>query len=483
MVSLVVKTVLLAYFLELIHVNSQSTESCVPHYFNYVRNQDTGETSGRIKIDSSQVGNGTPLRLSVTLSIGAVLPTTYVGKIKLAKSKEQSMKGIEEGRPLEYDLYFPLPQPIPKLTALWFNSRLICTGPRETGPVVTAIVLNHTLGISQHFSHPIEDVPLLSLPSPLPLPTPSPIPSPSPSPPPSPATVVWPIVTSDPNVTPNPPINPADNDCGKNPESINLLIVGGDETQPNDWPWKAAIFINLKKKFEYHCGGTLVSKSHVITAAHCVYERSTFVRFPSGVFLVSLGRYVLQDMRERGSVNVAVAQITVHPDYETYIKNSPVKSNADSDLAVFILQHTVEYSIRIKPICLWSGSVDLRLIENKIGYVVGWGSDGNKPYTDKPRKISSHVIKAHDCVFRFDNYRSVASNRTFCGGHYDGTIRNNTPCNGDSGSGFIMYNERSKRYFLRGIVSRTVSGCVEGYPIIYLDVAQYLDWINQLIYT
>ena len=42
-------------------------------------------------------------------------------------------------------------------------------------------------------------------------------------------------------------------------------IVGGCEAKPHSIPWQVALLANGEK----HCGGTLISTQHVITAAHC----------------------------------------------------------------------------------------------------------------------------------------------------------------------------------------------------------------------
>jgi len=70
--------------------------------------------------------------------------------------------------------------------------------------------------------------------------------------------------------------------------------------------------------------------------------------------------------------------------------------------------------------------------------------------------------------------------RTFCAG-----LRNrNDPCNGDSGSGLVIYDAITGRYQLRGLVSRvSLPGndflCDFKSYVVYVDVAKYVPWIQE----
>ncbi|EFN71523.1 Serine protease gd, partial [Camponotus floridanus] len=82
------------------------------------------------------------------------------------------------------------------------------------------------------------------------------------------------------------------------------------------------------------------------------------------------------------------------------------------------------------------------------------------------------------CLWSDQRFVSFTSNRTFCAGMRDGS----GPCNGDSGSGLMLYDSSTGRYQLRGIVSRSLfdyneQTCDLTQYVVFVDVAKYLSWI------
>lgn len=48
----------------------------------------------------------------------------------------------------------------------------------------------------------------------------------------------------------------------------NNRIVGGSDASPGSWPWQ----VSLNEFGASRCGGSLITKDWVLTAAHCIVE-------------------------------------------------------------------------------------------------------------------------------------------------------------------------------------------------------------------
>jgi len=186
---------------------------------------------------------------------------------------------------------------------------------------------------------------------------------------------------------------------------------------------------------------------------------------------VLLGAQNISLPNEVGRITSNVYKIRIHPDWNP----DRDKLKHDADIAVLELEHEVEKSDFIRPICVMKPLL-LPAFETK-GIVVGYGKseDDTKVHEDVVKMIEVPIHKNEDCFLADSNLVSLSSKRTFCAGYGNGS----GVCKGDSGSGLVvLYNEV---YYLRGIVAAGILsgpyGCNVNTYSIFTDVAKFYYWI------
>ena len=96
--------------------------------------------------------------------------------------------------------------------------------------------------------------------------------------------------------------------CSKN-SAVLSRIVGGENATSATWGWAVSLSISPG----YLCGGSIISDSWVVTAAHCVNDAT-----PSQVTV-----YAGSNRRWVGTQTRTVSKIIVHPSYSstTYVND------------------------------------------------------------------------------------------------------------------------------------------------------------------
>ncbi|KAK9873955.1 hypothetical protein WA026_002307 [Henosepilachna vigintioctopunctata] len=238
-------------------------------------------------------------------------------------------------------------------------------------------------------------------------------------------------------------------------------IVGGEEAGFGTFPWQAYIRIGSSR-----CGGSLVSRRHVVTAGHCV-ARAT----PRQVH-VTLGDYVINSAVEPlPAYTFGVSQIQVHP----FFKFTP---QADRfDVAVLRLDRTAHQLPHITPICLPPRGESFL---GETGVAAGWGalSPGSRLRPQTLQAVPVPVIDNRVCE-RWHRGKGIGVtiyDEMMCAGYKTG---GRDSCQGDSGGPLML--QKQGRWFLIGIVSAGYSCAQPGQPGIYHRVAHTVEWITRAI--
>src|ERR1700733_14961340 len=58
-------------------------------------------------------------------------------------------------------------------------------------------------------------------------------------------------------------------------------IASGEPVGISSTPWQVEIFAEISKEKAIECGGAVLDPTHILTAAHCVYDPETGTPFPA----------------------------------------------------------------------------------------------------------------------------------------------------------------------------------------------------------
>ena len=112
-----------------------------------------------------------------------------------------------------------------------------------------------------------------------------------------------------------------------------------------------------------YCGGSILTRSHVLTAAHCVVNINTGNVKDPGSVQVLVGAH---DTTDTNVDRRDISTIRTHPEY----KNDEGKYDA----AVLFLSSALTFTSSVAPVCL-PGSIR-SLYTGQTATVTGWGLTG-----------------------------------------------------------------------------------------------------------
>ena len=191
------------------------------------------------------------------------------------------------------------------------------------------------------------------------------------------------------------------------PLFVDAIFGGSYVTNPHEYPWmvnvqsfelktsKSSKYFPNPLKIDYSsagsCGGAIISKNMILTAAHCVehgwteYSRNS--EFKKTVILVRIGHSSLNH-----SITVRVRSKLIYPKYFDDIHTKRV-----FDIALLELAEDLKFNTEIQPIALPDEDFDdtIYLDKSRSNFMVaGWG---NGVFVQNHKKMRIEIL-AFCCI-------------------------------------------------------------------------------------
>ncbi|XP_022233095.2 trypsin alpha-3 [Drosophila obscura] len=230
---------------------------------------------------------------------------------------------------------------------------------------------------------------------------------------------------------------------GLEPHSpLSGRIVGGTKTSIADHPWQ----VSLQRSGSHYCGGSILSNTIIVTAAHCLLSPVTTsnLKVRAGTSYKNLGGSLVQ-----------VAAFRVHEEYSA--------SSKMNDIGVIRLRTKLTLSSTIKTIELATSAP----VHGAAASISGWGSTSfSGSSSSQLLYIDTRIVGRSECGSSTYGYGGLIRETMICA-----AAANKDACQGDSGGPLVSGGQ------LVGVVSWGRECALANYPGVFADVAALREWL------
>ncbi|XP_035605249.1 serine protease 33 [Oncorhynchus keta] len=254
----------------------------------------------------------------------------------------------------------------------------------------------------------------------------------------------------------------AQEECGQPP--MGNRIVGGVDASMGAWPWQVDI---QTAKDGHICGGTIITKDWVLSAAHCFPNL-----FDVSGYTLYVGRHRLNSWNPN-EISYLVERVVIPSGYSD--------PSLGQDMALVKLQRSIVWSAYVHPVCLPDAGT---LFPGDLPcYITGWGNirDG-VPLSGVGtlQQVQVPIISSSSCQMMYDlNPSEKVDIRSdmMCAGYQEG---GKDSCQGDSG-GPLVCQMVNGTWVQAGVVSFGLGCAHANNPGVYAKVSTFSSFIQSNI--
>ncbi|NXA37643.1 OVCH2 protein, partial [Eudromia elegans] len=252
--------------------------------------------------------------------------------------------------------------------------------------------------------------------------------------------------------------------CGmpsNQPRFLFSRVMGGEEAVPYSWPWQ----VSVQLSDEHICGGAVLAKEWVVTAAHCLRSKEPY----GDLWTVVTGIHDLAEQEYRQKR--AVKRLIIHPSFN--------KTTMDCDIALLQLAEPLMWNRYVRPVCLPARNGVVQ--PSRVCVVTGWGAHGaDREKGKKLHQLEVPILVLDTCQSYYINLPRKVTQKMICAGFP--LEEGKDSCTGDSGGPLVCPSEDdSGLYTLNGITSWGLGCGKKSYPGVYTNVGVFVDWIKQSV--
>lgn len=240
-----------------------------------------------------------------------------------------------------------------------------------------------------------------------------------------------------------------------NPSKITPKIIGGNSSSNADWSWMVALV--YQSDVQVFCGGSLIAKDWVLTAAHCVAGKTgqaleVLVNRPN----------VLSTQGER----IAVKRMVIHPQFNAI--------NFKNDIALLKLSSPA-HSEPIEILSPYSGQDGA----GQNALALGWGNTSTyrQLFPDDLQQVILPIVSNATCK----EHMVGIEDDMLCAGFAEG---GKDTCEGDSGGPLVVFDAEGGAWRQAAITSFGEAECAaKGYYGVYTRLKSYAAFVADAICT